>query len=120
MSPSISPPSPGREDYARMNFPVLTATGFFDDDQPGALRYYRSHIAHAPAAAVAKHYLVIGPWDHLGTQTPSKEIDGLSIPEAAVLDMRKLHADWYDWVLGRGALPGILPRPRRLLHGGRR
>ena len=25
-------PKPG--DYARMNFPVFTATGYFDDDQP--------------------------------------------------------------------------------------
>ena len=33
-----------------MNFPVLTATGFFDDDQPGALRYYRDHVKNAPAA----------------------------------------------------------------------
>lgn len=98
---------PRPEDYARMNFPVLTATGFFDDDQPGALRYYRNHIAHAPAAAVAKHYLLIGPWDHGGTQAPSREINGLSIPQAAVLDMQKLHADWYHWALGRGALPAL-------------
>ena len=98
--------------YAAMNFPVLTATGFFDDDQPGALRYYRSHLAHAPAAAVARHYLVIGPWDHGGTQTPSKDIDGLAIPENAVLDMKKLHADWYDWALGRAALPAFFHEHR--------
>src|SRR5277367_3202912 len=65
---------PKAQDYAAMEFPVLTATGFFDDDQPGALRYYRGHLAHAPAAAAARHYLVIGPWDHGGTQAPSKDI----------------------------------------------
>ncbi len=32
-----------------MRFPILAATGFFDDDQPGALRYYRNYVAHAPA-----------------------------------------------------------------------
>jgi uncharacterized protein len=98
---------PRAADYAGMNFPVLTATGFFDDDQPGALRYYRNHVAHAPAAAAAKHYLVIGPWDHGGTQVPEKEIAGLSIPDAAVLDMKQLHLGWYDWALGRGALPAF-------------
>ena len=98
---------PRAADYAAMNFPVLTATGFFDDDQPGALRYYRNHVAHAPAAAAAKHYLVIGPWDHGGTQVPAKEIEGLAIPDAAVLDMKQLHAGWYDWALGRGALPAF-------------
>jgi len=98
---------PAAADYARMDFPVLTATGFFDDDQPGALRYYTNHVAHAPPAASARHYLVIGPWDHGGTQAPSRDIDGLSIPEAAVLDMKKLHLEWYDWALGRGARPAF-------------
>ena len=76
---------PKSDDYANMAFPVLTATGFFDDDQPGALRYYRNHVAHAPAAVVAQHYLVIGPWDHFGTQEPTREIEGLGDPGAAVL-----------------------------------
>ena len=96
---------PKPEDFSQMNFPVLTATGYFDDDQPGALRYYRRHLA---SAAAANHYLIIGPWDHMGTQKPGKEIEGLAIPEAAVVDMDKLHADWYDWVPGRGPRPALL------------
>jgi uncharacterized protein len=36
---------PKAQDYAQMKFPVLTATGDFDDDQPGALRYYRNYVA---------------------------------------------------------------------------
>ena len=102
---------PKSQDYADMNFPVLTATGDFDDDQPGALRYYRNYVAHAQPTALAKTFLVIGPWDHLGTQHPEKEIDGISIPPAAVIDMNKLHADWYDWVLGRGPQPTFLREP---------
>jgi uncharacterized protein len=99
---------PKSEDYARMGIPVLSVTGFFDDDQPGALRYYRRHVAQAPAAAVSQHYLLIGPWDHSGTQYPVKVIDGLSVPDAAVIDMEKLHADWYDAALGRGPMPTLL------------
>ena len=99
---------PKAVDFKQMTFPVLTATGFFDDDQPGALRYYRRYMANAPATAVDHAYLVIGPWDHGGTQHPTKEILGLNIPEAAVIDMNKLRADWYDWVLGRGPRPGFL------------
>ena len=97
---------PTPKDYARMNFPVLTVTGFYDDDQPGAMRYYRNYVAHAPAAA--QHRLVIGPWDHSGAQEPKKLIDGIPIPDAAVLDMQKLHADWYDFALGRGPQPALL------------
>ena len=99
---------PKAQDYAQMNFPVLTATGYFDDDQPGALRYYHNYLTHAPPSATNHHYLVIGPWDHFGTQHPTREIEGLAIPQAAVLDMNKLHADWYDWVLGRGPRPAFL------------
>ncbi len=99
---------PKAADFAQMKFPVLSATGYFDDDQPGALRYYRRHVTHAPAAAARNHYLVIGPWDHLGTHHPTKNIDGLSIPDSAVIDMDKLRADWYDWALGRGPKPAFL------------
>jgi uncharacterized protein len=99
---------PKPSDYARMDFPILSVTGFFDDDQPGALRYYRSDIRYAAPRAAARHFLVIGPWDHGGAQVPGKEIEGLSIPDAAVIDMGKLHADWYDWALGRGPRPTFL------------
>jgi len=99
---------PKPDDFARMSFPVLTATGYFDDDQPGSLRYYRRQIAYAPRAVAQKHFLIIGPWDHSGTHHPVKETEGLAIPEAAVLDMNKLRADWYDWVLGRGPQPALL------------
>lgn len=95
-------------EFAQMRFPVLTATGFFDDDQPGALHYYRRFLQYAAPKEAANILLVIGPWDHLGTQHPQKTIEGLAIPDSAVLDMNELHADWYDWVLGRGPRPTLL------------
>lgn len=100
--------APTAHDFAAMHFPILTATGFFDDDQPGALRYYRGYMANAPADEIARSFLVIGPWDHGGTQRPSGTIMGLTIPDNAVLDMDKLHADWYDFILGRGPKPAFL------------
>lgn len=99
---------PKSASYERMNFAVLTATGFYDDDQPGTLRYYRNYVAHAPAAAVARHRLIIGPWDHAGTQEPTAVIEGMPIAAAAVIDMQKLHADWYDFALGKGTQPALL------------
>ena len=99
---------PTSASYARMNFAVLTATGYYDDDQPGTLRYYRNYVAHAPPAAVARHHLIIGPWDHAGTQEPTAVIEGVPIAAAAVIDMQKLHADWYDFALGRGTRPALL------------
>jgi hypothetical protein len=99
---------PKPDQFATMTFKVFTATGFFDDDQPGALHYYRRYAQYGPADKVRDLLLIIGPWDHGGTQHPNKTIDGLDIPENAVLDMNALHADWYDWVLDRGAKPELL------------
>jgi hypothetical protein len=99
---------PKPAEFARMKFPVLTATGFFDDDQPGALHYYRRFLRYVSPQEAANILLVIGPWDHLGTQHPRQVIEGLTIPDSAVLDMNELHADWYDWVLGRGPRPALL------------
>ena len=110
---------PRAQDYTRMDFPVLTVTGFFDDDQPGTLRYYRGYVAHAPAAAVRRHFFVIGPWNHGGTQKPSKETDGLAVADAAVLDMTKLQRILR---LGAGARAAARPppQPRFVFHDGRR
>lgn len=62
--------------------------------------------------ATAKEFPVdlktIGPWDHAGTRTPKKEVGGLTFGNASMLDMNKLHKDWYDWVLKSGNKPEFL------------
>ena len=88
--------------------PILTITGQYDGDQPGALAHYREHLANASAAARAQHYLVIGPWDHAGTRTPKAEVAGLTFGKASVIDMNQLHKDWYDWTLKNGKKPVFL------------
>ncbi|HEY2942093.1 MAG TPA: CocE/NonD family hydrolase, partial [Vicinamibacteria bacterium] len=69
---------PSAADYGRISIPILTITGHYDDDQYGAMHYYRSHMAHGTAEATRRHFLVVGPWDHAGTRTPSREVGGLS------------------------------------------
>jgi putative CocE/NonD family hydrolase len=96
-------------DYDRINIPILTITGHYDDDQPGAMHYYRRHM-HSSSPAANQHYLVIGPWDHAGTRTPSKEFAGLTFGEASLLDMNKLHKEWYDWTLKKGPQPEFLKK----------
>lgn len=68
---------PTPDDYRAMDLPVLTITGAYDDDQPGALSYYRNAQRHGSAAWRAKHYLIIGPWDHAGTRTPEAHVGGV-------------------------------------------
>ena len=99
---------PTAQEYAGIDLPILTITGQYDGDQPGALSFYREHLAHASAAARAKHYLLIGPWDHFGTRSPTAEFGGIPFGAASVLDMKKLHKEWYDWTLKSGAQPPLL------------
>ena len=95
------------KDYDRIDIPILTITGHYDGDQPGAMHYYRQHMRSASPAR-DRHYLIIGPWDHAGTRTPNKEFGGLEFGEACMLDLNKLHQEWYDWTLKDGPKPEFL------------
>ena len=103
--------APTPEQYARMNIPILSITGDYDGDQPGAMSYYLEHMKYGNAAAKERHYLIIGPWDHPGTRTPKKEVGGLSFGDASLLNMNDLHRQWYDWTLKHGAKPEFLKKP---------
>lgn len=98
------------EQYKKIDIPILTITGHYDDDQPGAMTYYRDHMKYGTEEAKAKHYLIIGPWDHAGTRTPNKEVGGLTFADASIIDMNKLHVDWYDWTMKGGKAPEFLKK----------
>ncbi|MBS0570378.1 MAG: CocE/NonD family hydrolase, partial [Proteobacteria bacterium] len=100
--------NPTSAQFARIDLPILTITGQYDGDQPGALRFYREHMAHASAPAKARHYLIIGPWDHAGTRTPREDMGGLKFGKASLLDLNDLHRRWYDWTMKAGAKPDFL------------
>jgi putative CocE/NonD family hydrolase len=101
---SLSP-----SEYDEIDIPILTITGHYDGDQPGAMHYYHAHM-DSSSPAKDQHYLIIGPWDHAGTRTPTKEVGGLKFGEACLLDMNKLHKDWYDWTLMDGKRPEFLEK----------
>jgi putative CocE/NonD family hydrolase len=100
--------NPSPDDYARTSIPVLTITGVYDGDQAGALMHYREHLKHASEAGRARHFLVIGPWDHAGTRAPKQDFGGINVGSAALLDLRKLHLEWYAWTMGDGSRPAFL------------
>jgi hypothetical protein len=99
---------PTREQFQKIALPVLTITGQYDGDELGALTYYRDHLANAPPEARAKHFLIIGPWDHAGTRTPTDEVAGVKFGPGAILDLNDLHRQWYDWAMKSGSKPPFL------------
>jgi len=96
-------------EYDRIDKPILTITGHYDGDQPGAMRYYHRHMESASPAR-ERHYLVIGPWDHAGTRTPNKEFGGLRFGDGCLVDLNKLHVEWYDWTMKGGPQPEFLKK----------
>jgi len=102
--------NPTAEQYARLAIPILTITGSYDDDQPGALQHYRQHLGRASSEAGRRHYLIIGPWDHAGTRTPKPEFGGVQFGPASLLNLSKLHREWYAWTMQGEKRPEFLQR----------
>lgn len=98
------------ETFKKINIPILSITGHFDGDQPGAMHYFHKHMQFGKREVKEKHYLVIGPWDHAGTRYPQKELGGLSFGDNSVIDMEQLHLEWYDWVLKGKEKPKFLEK----------
>jgi putative CocE/NonD family hydrolase len=102
--------NPAPEDYARIAIPILTITGIYDGNQPGALAHYREHMRHGSAENRARHYLIIGPWDHGGTRVPRQEFCGLRVGAESLIDLPRLHLEWYAWTMAEGPKPEFLKR----------
>lgn len=95
-----------KEDFARINIPILSTTGYFDGAQIGAMYYYREHLRYRPNA---EHYLVIGPYDHLGCQhVPLPYVNGYTIDSAARISVHQLIYQWFDYILKGAPRPPLL------------
>lgn len=102
--------TPTPEEFSRINIPILSTTGFFDDDQRGAIYYYNAHHTYGTAAALKDHYLFIGPFDHGGGQGGKRRdtIAPYIIDKAAMVDQKQLVLDWFNYTLKGGPKPAFL------------
>lgn len=102
--------TPSPAEYAAINIPILTTTGYFDDDQRGAMHYYNMHQLYGNPSALQQHYLYIGPFDHAGGQG-GRILDTIGpyiIPENAKAIQNQMVLQWFDHVLKGGPLPVML------------
>ncbi len=98
--------TPQKEEFAQINIPILSITGYYDDDQVGAMHYFKEHQKWNPNN---NHYLVIGPFDHYGAQGfPSAVLGGYQLDEKAMLEIETLVFDWFNYVLNDGKKPALL------------
>lgn len=104
--------TPTPEEFSQFNIPILSITGYFDGDQPGALQYYKEHMKYGSEEAKKKHYLINGPWDHGGTRTNKEELGGIKFGPKAVVypDMIAMYVQWFDWVFKGKEKPEFLKK----------
>lgn len=97
---------PSPEEYAKLNIPILTTTGYYDGSQIGAIQYFKMHNKYNKNA---NHYFVIGPYDHWGGQRrPAKNLMGYEIDSVANVSMMELAYDWLDFILKGKSKPELL------------
>jgi uncharacterized protein len=105
---------PFEKEFATVDIPVLTTTGYYDSGQEGALYYFTQHYNYNPGA---RHYLVIGPYDHIGGQrgtisplgTPSPTLRGYSLDSAAQIEIPgRLRYEWFAYIFKGGVKPSVL------------
>ncbi len=97
---------PYQTDFAKINIPVLTFEGYYDDGQISGLQYFTDHYKYNPKA---NHYLIIGPYDHFGTQHGGDAVlRDYPVDPVALINTRELTFQWLDYILKGGPKPAIL------------
>jgi len=98
---------PYKEEFSKIDIPILTISGYYDDSQRGAMYYYNQHQKYA---INPNHYLLVGPYDHFTAQTqPSEYLRNYKLDRTALINIRyDLVYQWFDYILKGKSKPSIL------------
>ena len=97
---------PYREQFAKINIPVLAMTGYYAGGEAGALYYFAQARRYDPHA---DHTLLIGPYDDgLMQHAAAPVLRGYQVDSAAAVELRELRYQWFDHVFKGAAKPALL------------
>jgi len=97
---------PYRQQFAGITIPVLTTAGYYGGDQAGALYYFTQHLQYNPNA---DDTLLVGPFDDGAMErVPGAYLRGYGLDPVALVDLRELRYQWFDFVLKGAAKPALL------------
>src|SRR5205809_8141747 len=97
---------PYKEEFSKINIPVLSTTGYYDGGQIGGMYYFRQHNKYNKKAV---HYLLIGPYGHFGSQAyPDPVYNGYRIDSVANIVILDVIFQWFDYILKDSSKPAIL------------
>lgn len=98
--------TPQKEEFAKINIPIFTTTGYWDDDQTGAMYYYKQYHKWNKNP---NYYLLIGPYDHGGSQAyPKLRLNNYKIDSVANIPILDIVFKWFDYTLKDSSKPSIL------------
>lgn len=104
---------PYQKEFSRVTIPVLLVAGYYYGGPGAAIYYFQQLEEYAPTS---EHYLLIGPYHHLGAQYGVLDdqgnlvdtLAGLSVDPVAQLDMYEVRYQWFDYVFKRAPRPALL------------
>ncbi|HEX3397561.1 MAG TPA: CocE/NonD family hydrolase [Steroidobacteraceae bacterium] len=97
---------PYQKQFAHIDIPVLTMSGYYAASEPADLYYYSQHHRYNPHA---NHTLLIGPYDDgMGRIGASASVRGYQVDPIALIDFRELRYQWFDHVFKDAAMPVLL------------
>ena len=97
---------PFHEEFARINIPVLTVTGYYSSGAAASLYYFTQHHQHN---ARANHALLIGPYDDQGIERGlTASVRGLQLDSAAVIELHDVWYEWFDHALKGATRPALV------------
>ena len=98
---------PYKNDYKKINIPVLSITGYFDGGQISAIDFLKQHYQYNPKA---NHTLLIGPYNHGTAQgVPYSHHSNYQLdPVALEKDTEEITFQWFEYVLYNKPRPALL------------
>ncbi len=97
---------PYKEDFSKINIPVLAIDGYYNDSQLSGLYYLREHSKYNKNA---EQYLILGPYGHFGAQIGGEaEVNEYKVDPVSLIDFRAMRYEWFDYILKKGKKPVFL------------
>ena len=96
---------PFKKEFAAINIPTLTITGYYAASEPGGLYYFNEHGKYN---AAADDTLVIGPYDDSRLTGNISRLHGVRLDPVAEVDLRDLRYGWFNSIFKGGARPPIV------------
>jgi uncharacterized protein len=96
---------PFKNEFAKINIPTLTITGYYAAGEPGGLYYFSEHTKYN---AAADDTLVIGPYDDSRLTGNISGLHGVKLDPVAEVDLRDLRYRWFNSIFKGGARPPVI------------